>query len=340
MEILKKTENQFLRLPPGVKDFLFEEAQRRRAVERQLTDMLAAKGYQEVITPTFEYSEVFVQASKAGQGHNGLDEKVYRFLDRDGNLLALRVDFTAQIARIAASRFVETPAPIRIYYSGKVFRAEPHHAGRSREKWQVGFEILGNDDVEADAEAVICILDGLAALGIGNARVAIGHIGYFNGIVEQAGVAGEELQKLKYLVERKDVAGLTQVTKDLSVSAPVQEALTRLPGLHGGREILPVAWELAPNEISRQAVARLKALLPLIQNHPQANSVFLDLSEVEGMGYYTGIMLRAFAAGVGQEVGSGGRYDELVSRFGADMPAVGFSFDVDLLVTAVKNGVL
>jgi ATP phosphoribosyltransferase regulatory subunit len=331
----KNTSYQTLRLPPGVKDFLFEEARQHRHIERCLMEVMAGRGFREIITPTYEYGEVF---RLAGNGQNGLDEKIYRFLDRDGNVLALRADFTAQIARVAASRFAKMPAPIRIHYSGKVFRAEPHHAGRSREKWEVGFEILGSNDLQADAEAVFCILDGLAALGLGEARLAIGHIGYFNGIVTHTGVEGETLQRLKYCVERKDGAGLSAATKSTPALASVSEALRRLPNLHGGGEILSEARSLAPNEVSRQAVDRLEALLPIIQKHQNSNLVFLDLSEVEGMGYYTGIILRAFAAGVGQAIGSGGRYDELISRFGADMPAVGFSFDVDLLASAVGRG--
>ncbi len=337
--MFKNSESALLRLPPGIKDFLFDEARQRRDVERLLQEMLAAKGYREIITPTYEYGDVFSQAARAGQAQNGSDEKIYRFLDRDGNVLALRVDFTAQIARIAASRFVKMPTPIRIYYSGKVFRAEPHHAGRSREKWEVGFEILGSNELQTDAEAVLCILDGLAALGIVEARVAIGHIGYFNGIVAQAGIDAEKLRQVKYLVERKDVVGLAEVTKNLSISQHLMEALLRMPNLHGGEEILADANRLVDNETSRNAIARLQQLLPIIQKHADGEKAFVDLSEVEGMGYYTGIILRAFAAGVGQSIGSGGRYDELISRFGADMPAVGFSFDVDLLVSAVGRSV-
>ena len=326
-----------LRLPPGVKDFLFEEAQERRAVERCLCELLAAKSYREVITPTYEYSEVFHQASKTTKDQNGLDEKMYRFFDREGRLLALRVDFTAQIARIAASRFQNLATPIRAFYSGKVFRAEPLHAGRSHEKWQVGFEILGAGELAADAEAVFCILEGIAALGLEQARIAVGHIGYFNGIVAQAGLEGEALHELKYLMERKDVTGLKQTASALSLPELTQTTLLRLPSLHGGAEILSEARALAHNDISLQAVSQLEALMTLIQNHPHAQEVFFDLSEVEGMGYYTGIMLRAFVAGVGQEIGSGGRYDDLVARFGAHMPSVGFSFDVDLLMRALAN---
>ncbi|NUO81733.1 ATP phosphoribosyltransferase regulatory subunit [candidate division KSB1 bacterium] len=327
-------ENSKLRLPSGVKDLLFEEAQECRKVESRLLQTLMRKGYREIITPTFEYHEVFLQT---GEGRNTLEDKTYRFLDRDGNLLALRADFTAQIARIAASRFVNIDLPIRLCYSGRVFRAEPHHAGRSREKWQIGFELLGASDIAADVEAVNNILEGLEALGLHEIRVAIGHIGYFNGLIAEAGCAGETLQQLKYLIARKETAGLRQLLTETQFTPPVQEALLQLPALHGGLEIFPLARRFARSAISHEALAHLEAMLRALQTHLQAGKIFVDLSEVEGMGYYTGIMLRAFVAGAGQEIGSGGRYDDLIARLGAHLPAVGFSFDVDLLVRTLEG---
>ncbi len=329
-----KLENSKLRLPAGVKDFLFEETQQCRELESRLMNTLMSKGCREIITPTFEYSEVF---SQAGEGRNALEDKTYRFLDRDGNLLALRADFTAQIARIAASRFAQSEMPIRLCYSGKVFRAEPHHAGRSREKWQIGFELLGAGDIATDVEAVNNILEGLAALGLHEIRVAIGHIGYFNGLIAEAGCAGETLQRLKYLIARKEATGLREFVTQAELAPLVQEALLQLPALHGGSEIFPLARRFARSAISHEAIAHLEAMLLALQTHLQAGKIFVDLSEVEGMGYYTGIMLRAFVAGVGQEIGGGGRYDELIARLGADLPAVGFYFDVDLLVRAVNE---
>lgn len=329
-----KLENSKLRLPPGVKDFLFEEAQQRRELEGLLMSTLAHNGYREIITPTFEYSDVFSQANESRNAH---EDKTYRFLDRDGNLLALRADFTAQIARIAASRFAQSEMPLRLCYSGKVFRAEPQHAGRSREKWQVGFELLGADDIAADVETVNNILAGLAALGLQEIRVALGHIGYFNGLIAEAGCSGEALQQLKYLVERKSVSGLQEALQRLALPRNVQQALAQLPRLHGGAEVLAQARQCAWHEASLHALAHLEAMLLQLQTHVQAQRVFVDLSEVEGMGYYTGIMLRAFVAGAGQEVGSGGRYDDLIARFGAQVPAVGFCFDVDVLTRACGN---
>ncbi|MDQ7051431.1 MAG: ATP phosphoribosyltransferase regulatory subunit [candidate division KSB1 bacterium] len=330
--------NQIRHLPPGVKDFLFEEARRRRQVERLLTGLLEQRGYQEIITPTFEYGEVFLAASREEELKNGLPEKMYRFLDRNGQFLALRSDFTAQIARIAATRLQGMEPPIHIYYSGKVFRAEAQHAGKSREKWQVGFEILGDGGFEADTRAICTILDAFAALSLRQVRIAIGHIGFFDGVLNgSVKLASEARRDIKYLIERKDVEGLRLLCEQLDLPSGLTRALMQIPALHGDASILQRARQITAQPSAIAAIEHLEKLWQNIAEHPGADSVFIDLSEVEGMGYYTGIMIKAFAAGIGQEVGSGGRYDDLVARFGRAMPAVGFSFDVDLLVEASRN---
>ncbi len=327
----------YLHLPAGVKDFLFEEAKKRRQVESTLTTLLAHYGFQEIIPPTFEYVHSFALASRMNGESEELPEHLYRFLDRDGRLLALRSDFTAQMARIAATRLAELPRPIKIFYSGKVFRVEPLHAGRSREKWQVGFEIMGQADLQADLNTLMIVLDCLYALPITSFRVAVGHIGYFNGLIQEAGIKNcEQIMHLKYLIERKDVETLQHYCQELGVPQHVNEAFVQLTRWHGSEDILEEAKEFAFRESSSKALQDIEQLWQQISKHPRFDHVFLDLSEVEGMGYYTGIMLKLYCAGKGQEVGSGGRYDRLVARFGCDMPAVGFSFDVDLLVQSLN----
>ncbi|KAA3653853.1 MAG: ATP phosphoribosyltransferase regulatory subunit [Calditrichaeota bacterium] len=323
-----------LRLPAGIKDYIFNEAENHRHVERGLTNLLQDKGYREIITPTFEYGEIFEIATKAGMLRNGLDEKVYRFLDRDGNLLALRADFTAQIARIAAARFADIESVLKIFYTGKVFRAEPHHEGRSREKWQVGFEIFNEATVDADAEAIINIMETLDHFKLSNFRIAIGHIGYFHGLVKESGLSGDERQQLRYLVERKDMAGIGRLLDQTNMPVEVKNVLQNLPDLHGDVSVLERAKTAIRNEKSQHALGKLQKLWQKISSHPLAKNIFFDLSEVEGMGYYTGIILKAFTPGIGTEVGSGGRYDQLTAVFGTEMPAIGFSFDVHLLASA------
>ena len=324
-----------LRLPQGIKDLIFAEAQSHRSVERGLCELMQKNGYREIITPTIEYGEIFELATKAGMIRNGLDEKVYRFLDRDGNLLALRADFTAQIARIAASRFSGLDEVLKIFYSGKVFRAEPHHEGRSREKWQVGFEILNAASISADAAVITNVLEALDKFGLKKFRLAVGHIGFFHGLIEESALAGKRLQTLKYLIERKDAAEIQRFLSRTSLAPEIRHTLQNLPDFHGGHQILKQAPAGVKNEKSLRAVQQLQKLWLEISSHPLAENVFFDLSEVEGMGYYTGIMIKAFALGVGSEIGSGGRYDQLTAVFGAEMPAIGFSFDVDHIVNAL-----
>jgi len=323
--------NRLRQLPAGVKDYLFDEARRRRAVERQIVETLGQSGYREIITPTVEYLEVFATA-----GRNGLNEKIYRFLDRDGNLIALRSDFTAQVARIVASKSPALEFPLRLLYSGKIFRFEELHAGRSRETWQVGFELLGNTGIEGEVEVLKCVLRALQSLHPSAFQITLGTIEFFNGIVEEAGLQGEQLAEIKHLIGHKDVDTLVHTLERTHVATAVQSALRHLVELHGNEETLSRALALATNLRSQQAVENLKTLHQRLREQHLDENVTIDLSEVHGMGYYSGIMIKAYVRGVGYEVGSGGRYDNLLSQFGFDCPAVGFSFDVDRLVEGVS----
>ncbi len=319
--------NRLRQLPAGIKDYLFEEAQRRRWVEKRILEVLKGAGYREVITPTFEYFDVFSTA-----GRNGFVDKIYRFLDRDGNLVALRSDFTAQVARIVASKHAALTFPVRLRYSGKIFRFEELHAGRSRESWQVGYELLGAAGVAGDAEVVEILVKVLRSLELGGFQINLGTIDYFHGIVEHASLSGEQLSEIKYLIQRKDTDTLAHLLEGSSLPAICQAALQGITSLHGRREVLDRAAELATNPRSRQAIAGLEAVYDRLESSGLAGNVVVDLSDVEGMEYYSGLMIKAYAQGVGCEVGSGGRYDNLLARFGFDCTAVGFSFDVDRLV--------
>ncbi|MDZ7266280.1 MAG: ATP phosphoribosyltransferase regulatory subunit [candidate division KSB1 bacterium] len=319
-------------LPAGLKDYLFEEAQRRRSVEHEITAALRQHGYREIITPTFEHWEVFATA-----GRNGWQEKIYRFLDREGNLVALRSDFTAQVARLVAQKHAALSFPLRLFYSGKVFRFEELHAGRSRECWQVGFELLGDTGLPGDVEAVALVAQALRALQLGAFQINLGTIGYFNGVVREARLTPAQLGEIKRLLSHKDADTLAGFLQQVAPPPAVQEALTGLMQWHGGREILEQAGTAAPNAETAAALDHLRRVYNHLEAMNWSQHVVIDLSEVQGMHYYSGIMIKAYVPGLGYEVGSGGRYDQLLSQFGHDCPAVGFSFDVDRLVEAIAG---
>lgn len=319
--------NRLYQLPAGIKDYLFEEAHRRRLIEKGIIDVLRRFGYREVITPTFEYLDVFLTA-----GRNSFVDKIYRFLDRDGNLVALRSDFTAQVARIVASKQAALRFPVRLWYSGKVFRFEELHAGRSRESWQVGFELIGEPGDSADAETVKVVVRVLQELGAEEYQINLGTIEYFNGIVEYAGLQGGLLEEVKYLIDHKDVDTLAYVLRGSQLPDSTRQALENLILLHGDHDALQEAVSLATNPRSVQAISNLTSVYDVLSQEGLADRIVIDLSDVEGMEYYSGLMIKAYVRGVGFEVGSGGRYDQLLSRFGKAAPAVGFSFNVDHLV--------
>lgn len=321
--------NRLRQIPAGIKDYLFEEARRRRSVECSINKVLQGYEYKEIITPTFEYFDVFSAA-----GRNGFVDKIYRFLDRDGNLVALRSDFTAQVARIVASKQPALDFPVRLCYSGKVYRFEELHAGRNRESWQVGFELVGETAVEGDLQVLEIIVNILRSLNISGFQINLGTIEYFNGTIEHAGLEGESLQEIKYLIDHKDVDTLGHVLEASRLPAATKAALQELVSLHGKRDALERAQNLATNRRSQEAIKGLASVYDRLLESKLAENVVIDLSDVEGMEYYSGLMIKAYAPGVGYEVGSGGRYDQLLARFGFDCPAVGFSFDVDRLVEA------
>lgn len=324
--------NHLRQLPPGIKDFLFDEAKRRRGVERRLREVFEQAEYREVITPTFEYLEVFGAA-----GRDGFHEKIYRFVDRDGNLLALRSDFTAQAARIIASKSSALNLPARIYYSGRIFRFEELHAGLSREAWQVGGELFGQPEVDADVEIVQLAVRAFEALGISDFQITLGSLEFLNGIVASERLQGEALDEIKFLLAHKDTDGLRAGLQNWRLSAKTQHALLALSELQGTSDALAKAGRIADNDRSQRAVQRLQAVSERLGALALNDCIAIDFSETQGLGYYTGITIKAFVHGVGYEVGSGGRYDNLLGQFGFDCPAVGFSFDVDRLVAGVAR---
>src|SRR2546427_642488 len=162
-------------IPPGALDLAGDAVRRRRELQGRMLERLEAVGYEEIIPPTFEYAEVFV---RAGGGAADIADRLIRFLDLDGKLLALRYDFTASVARLAATKLADRPTPLRLSYAGKVFRQDPEREGRRpREILQVGGELLGEAATGADVEVLRLALGLVRASGAREFQVNLGHVG-------------------------------------------------------------------------------------------------------------------------------------------------------------------
>jgi ATP phosphoribosyltransferase regulatory subunit len=307
-----------------------DEARQRRRIEETVVSVFEGWDYEEIIPPLFDYADVF-----AGEA---LASKTYSFVARDGSVLALRPDFTSLLAKIAAGRLRERAAPLRLYYSGEVVRYEPVKAGRRSELYQMGLEHLGGDARAADAEVVAIAAECLERLGASGFVLALGHVGVFSGLVEAAGLPTERVELLRDRVESKDAAGVRQLLQDAKASKAIAVALERLTTLAGGLEALDAAAQaLSCCAPARAALAELRVVADALVSAGLGRHLAVDLAEVRGLDYYTGLVFRAFAPDLGFEVGGGGRYDTLLARFGRVLPAVGFMLGLDRVALLLER---
>lgn len=324
------TPHTLVQVPPGVQCFVGEEARRRRAIEDRVISVFEGWDYEEIIPPLYDYADAFPEPVLA--------PKTYSFVGRDGSLLALRPDFTSLLAKIAAGRLSERPAPLRLYYSGEVLRYEPPRAGRQSELYQMGLEHLGGDHRTADAEVLAVAAECLAQLGVKGFVLALSHLGVFAGLTREADLTPAALDALRDRVDMKDAAGVRELLGSSRAPGPTAEALARLTTLAGDTSVLDEAERLlAFCPAAASAVRELRATVAALAGAGLASHVAVDLGAVKGLGYHTGLLFRAYAADLGFEVGSGGRYDTLLGRFGRPMPAVGFMLGLDRLALLLER---
>lgn len=310
--------------PRGLRDILPFEAAERAVVETCLRGAFKDWGYDEVVTPTFEYFDTL--AAEAGEG---MQEVMYKFFDRSGKLLALRPEVTTPIARMVVGRLMDEPPPYRMFYLANVFREEKPQRGQQREFRQAGIELIGSQDVAADAEVVALMIEALERLGLRNFKVGLGQIEIFKGALERPDLSEADLKKIKATVVRGDLVGLDEVAREVGLSAKARERLVSISRLRGGEEVLLEAEKFATGGSSLDALESLSAVFGLLKSYGVGDYVLLDLGIIRNFDYYTGIIFEAYAQGVGFPIGGGGRYDKLLAEFGAEMPAAGFALGVE-----------
>jgi ATP phosphoribosyltransferase regulatory subunit len=312
-------------LPAGTADLLPAAAERLIALRRSLLDAMALWGYRPVAPPLIEHAEVFAQAFPDA------DEELsfYKFVDRaTGRMLSIRADFTPQVARIAATRFGPEALPLRLSYDGPVARHVPAQRGRRRELYQVGAELLGVSDPEGDAECIALAAHCLARVELSSFTIDVGQVEFFKGILGDAGLGDADARRITDAVAKKDLSGLERLLPGLALSDAKKRLLAELPLLAGGAEVLDRASELAENDHSRRALENLARVVEYVTAQGWGKALAVDLGEIRGVDYHTGVIFEAFVPHLGVPLVSGGRYDGLVGAFGAPLPATGFSLDL------------
>jgi len=319
-------------IPRGLKDFLPKDAARKRAVENALATTFARWGYAEVITPTVEFFECLA----LGDGPE-LVEKMYRLFDREGHQLALRPEVTTPIGRIVATRLKDEPMPQRLYYLANVFRYEEPQAGRQREFWQAGVELVGATGPAADAEVIALAVTALAAAGLKDFRLDIGQVGYGNGLMEGVALSADDRRAIRKALLRRDYVALEEILERTGLPQDKRRLLRELPRLRGREEAIVRALELADNPTSRQAAENLGEIYAALAAHGVADRVYIDFGMIKDLDYYTGMVLEGYVPDLGFPVCTGGRYDNLIARFGYECPATGFVVGVERLMMALEG---
>jgi ATP phosphoribosyltransferase regulatory subunit len=305
-----------------MRDLLPEEAAARRELSRTMLDRFVLHGYALVTPPVFEFAEVLER------GLGTLDPAdVLRFVEPEsGEVAALRPDMTPQIARMIATRLRDRPLPCRLGYEGTVLRRLSGRARKQRQIPQVGVELAGVAGPEGDLELIALAVDALRAAGLEGFAIDVGDAGVVRSLLSDQ-MSAEHRAALTTALARKDDAAIADVCD--AAQAPHAEALRALPSLNGGREAVVEGVARLSKTPANLAVTRLLALFDAAVGAGLGAHLTADVGEVRGFAYYTGTVFHAYAPGTGDAIGSGGRYDELLARFGRDIPAAGFAIDLD-----------
>lgn len=315
-------------VPVGMATILPKAARHVRHLEAELLAYFDRFGYDEIILPTFEYLDVLAPGLEPT-----LSENSYKIVDRTtGRVLLLRPDVTAQIARTVAMGMVGDHFPLRLSYRATVFRHEPEHAGRDREIFQVGAELIGADDPAADSEIVMLLIECLRHIGLRSFKISLGHVGFFKELLVRAGLSPDGRKRAERAAARKDVPKLEEVLSQERVTKRSAHRILDALELCGQAEVLSKGRALAKGEKPLiQALDRLANVYQLLCASGFQDAVLLDLGEFRGFDYYDGIVFDVFTDGIGVELGGGGRYDHLIGKFGRDLPSTGFALSVERL---------
>ncbi|MEM7131966.1 MAG: ATP phosphoribosyltransferase regulatory subunit [Chloroflexota bacterium] len=322
-------------IPRGVADYFWDTAAKRRTLEDTLLSVYKSWGYGYIIPPTLEYADTFETGSSAMQNTSNM----VRFLDHDGQSLALRYDMTVAIARLVGTRLHDAPMPQRYCYVGNIFRNREYQPGRLREFGQAGVELVGANTTAADAEVLALTARSLQVAGLHDFRLALGQLRFIRGILEELALTPTQESALTQAIERRSEPELHRFLKEANLSKTHQETIQRLLFLNGpdSLETLNTAQAICLNQTMEDAVDNLRAIHVALTAYDFSQYIHLDLTEVSDMGYYTGIRFMAYVPGLGSGIAGGGRYDNLIGVFGPSQPAVGVALGLERILLALQS---
>lgn len=326
-------KNQLLHTPEGVRDIYNEECEKKLELQDRLHKALKRHGYHSIQTPTFEFFDIF--GKEVGTIPSS---ELYKFFDREGNTLVLRPDITPSIARSAAKYFMDEEMPIRLSYMGNTFINNHSYQGRLKESTQLGAELIGDDTVDADAEMIAMAIDALKSSGLQDFQISVGHVEFFRGLMEAAGLSEEQEEVIRELIANKNFFGVEEEISDCSMNQNLKELFGMLGTIYDNAASFEEAKTYAADYPRvYKAIRRLEDLDAVLKVYDVDKYVTYEFGMLSSYHYYTGVIFAGYTYGSGEPIVKGGRYDKLLTYFGKDAASIGFAIVVDQLMAAISR---
>lgn len=325
--------SELLHTPGGVKDTYGAECTNKLKIQSAVHEVLNSYGFRDIQTPTFEYFDIFNK-----ERGSVASKEMFKFFDRGNNTLVLRPDMTPPIARCVAKYYRDEDMQIRLCYMADTFVNTGKYKGKLQQVTQAGAELFNDDSSDVDAEMVALTVRCLLKSGLKEFQIEVGHAGFFNGLIKEAGFLESDALKLRSLIESKNFFGVEDLLDNLTVSKELKEIFLKLPEMFNNLDEVEkfVKTRSKSSEVYK-AIERLKELESILKSYGFENYITIDLSMLSNYSYYTGVIFRAYTYGNGEAVATGGRYNGLVSQFGKNAPAIGLAIVIDQLMIALSR---
>ncbi|MBQ8002232.1 MAG: ATP phosphoribosyltransferase regulatory subunit [Clostridia bacterium] len=320
-----------LRTPAGVGDIYGKDCLLKAHTTDSIREVCQQFGYGEIQTPAFEYLEVF------GDDMSIPSDESIKFIDTSGKVLVLRPDFTTSISRAVASHLSDKPLPLRLWYSGNVYRSgETYKSAKKKEFAQSGVELIGANTPNADAEVIALTITALLRAGLEDFQLELSHSDFLQGIIEDCKLSEDDADTLRSLLDKKFSIGIEEFCDNHAITGTNREILSEISLFFGDCEEVLAKYTHAPlNEKSAAAIADLNSVYNILKAFKMEKYITVDLGQVRSFRYYTGVIFRALTTASAFPICGGGRYNTLGRRFDLDLPATGVAFWIDRISDAI-----
>ena len=321
-----------LHTPDGMRDVYGKELENLNQISEILSKNNHLYGYEDISTPALEFLDVFSKDMGTISS-----KELYQFFDREGNTLCLRPDFTPAIARCAAKYYMEEDLPLRFSYDGNAFVNNVELQGKLKETRQLGVELINDPSIDADVEVISLVIEGLLKLGLKDFQISLGNSDYFRGICKAANFDEETENVIKDYILSKNYFALLDYVKNQNLDVNVIKNIESISKLFMSDKDLEVLKEKSTHPLSVAAIDRLLDIKKILEKKGYDKYISFDLSMISKHYYYTGVILKCYTYGVGDAIVKGGRYNELIGKFGKEAPAIGCVFLVDEIMNALNR---